>query len=358
MDTKPKRSPFAHLRRMARPVGSGLVGLALFVYALGLMKEGAEGLAPLLRDWLRVDGALDALGFGWLMAYVIQSGSPVAAAAMSLLSVEIFTPVQCYMAVAGSRIGAGLMVLQLGVIYTLRGHKSRKALSAGILSLLLTGSVMVVSLPLGLLALEAGWLAEISIPGMALFADVIDLLLKPVVAPLAGVLPGWALFALGVGVVTLSFQLIDRALNAVDLKTTTVGEANRLIYRPPVMFLLGFLVTLLTMSVSISLGILVPLSARGYVRRENMIPYVMGANISTLVDTLAAAALLGDPQGITVVLIHMLAGALISLLVIILVYTVYVRAISGALRWITRKRWHFAFFVGVIFLIPLFLILL
>ena len=348
----------SRMRRVARPVGLGFLGLALFVYSLGLMKEGAGGLAPLLRDWLRVEGALDSLGFGWLMAYVIQSGSPVAAAAMTLLRVDIFTPAQCYMAVAGSRIGAGLMVLQLGIVYALRGHEKRTALSAGILSLLLTSSVMVVSVPLGLFVLQAGWLAEISLPGVVHFADVMDLLLQPCITPISSVLPGWALFLLGVGVVTLSFQLIDRALGAIDLKTTTVGQPNSLIYRPPVMFLLGFLVTLVTMSVSISLGILVPLSARGYVRRENMIPYVLGANISTLIDTLAAAALLGDPRGMTIVLVHMLVGALTSLLIIGLAYPAYERAISRALRWVTHKRWHFALFVGIIFLIPLFLILL
>ncbi len=346
------------MMRIARPVGLGLLGLALFVFSLGLMKEGAGGLAPLLRDWLQVEGALDSLGFGWGMAYVIQSGSPVAAAAMTLLSVDIFTPVQCYMTVAGSRIGAGLMVLQLGIIYALRGHESRTALSAGILSLLLTSSIMVLSVPLGLVVLDAGWLAGVSIPGIENVADGIEVLLNPLLIPLAGVLPGWFLFVLGVGVVTLSFRLIDGALGAIDLKKTTVGQANSLIYRPTVMFLLGLVITLFTMSVSISLGILVPLSARGYVRRENMIPYVLGANISTLIDTLAAAALLGDPRGVTVVLVHMLAGTLVSLLVIGLAYSAYERAISQTLNWITRKRWHFGLFVGVIFLIPILLILL
>ena len=67
----------------------------------------------------------------------------------------------------------------------------------------------------------------------------------------------------------------------------------RILYRPVVTFLLGALVTLLTMSVSLSLSILVPLSMRGYVRRENVIPYVMGANITTFIDTL-----IGQSSGI------------------------------------------------------------
>ena len=54
----------------------------------------------------------------------------------------------------------------------------------------------------------------------------------------------------------------------------------------------GALVTLLTLSVSVSLSVLVPLNHRGYVRRENVIPYIMGAGITTFVDTLLAALLL------------------------------------------------------------------
>ncbi|MFP4345959.1 MAG: hypothetical protein ACLFU8_14785 [Anaerolineales bacterium] len=123
------------------------------------------------------------------------------------------------------------------------------------------------------------------------------------------------------------------------------------------MFILGLLVTLVTMSVSISLGILVPLSTRGYMRRENIIPYILGANISTLVDTLVAAALLGDPRGLAVVLAHMASGALVSLLVIILAYRPYERAVSHALTWITGRRLHFGLFIGVIFLAPIVLIL-
>ncbi|MFP4345958.1 MAG: hypothetical protein ACLFU8_14780 [Anaerolineales bacterium] len=116
------------------------------------------------------------------------------------------------MAVAGSRVGAGLMVLQLGLIYALRGHERRTALSAGVLSLLLTGSIMMISLPLGMLALEAGWLAGASIPAVEGTADGLNAFLAPLIAPLARALPGWGLFVLGVGIVTLSFRLIDGAL--------------------------------------------------------------------------------------------------------------------------------------------------
>jgi Na+/phosphate symporter len=117
-------------------------------------------------------------------------------------------------------------------------------------------------------------------------------------------------------------------------------------------------VTLLTLSVSVSIGILVPLSARGYVRRENIIPYILGANVSTMIDTLAAAVLLGTPQAVTVVVTHIMGAIIVSLPIVLLVYKPYGRLMSGTLEWTMKSRRNFALFLGAFFLIPIVLILM
>lgn len=341
-----------------RKPGLALAGFLLFVLALGLMKEGAKEMGPLLRGRLEITNAADSMGLGWLMAYLILSGSPVAAAAVAMLSAGALSLTQAFTMIAGSRLGASLIVLLVGFIYILRGHEQWTALTAGVLSLLLTGSIQLAALPMGLLVLGRGWLDTLSIPALEGVAIGVNMGLDPLVTPLAALLPGWMVFAVGVGLAMLSFRLFDRALPDMRLERTDLGQIPRLIYRPEVMFLLGLVVTLLTMSVSISVGILVPLSARGYIRRENIIPYIMGANISTLADTLLAAALLGNPQAVTVVITHMLCAAIFSLLLIMLAYRSYERAISSALTWTTRRRRNLLFFLGIIFVIPVVLVLL
>ena len=124
---------------------------------------------------------------------------------------------------------------------------------------------------------------------------------------MTGLLPAWAVFLVGLGISMVSFNLFDRCLPQATLKDSQVGWMSRLVYRPWVMFLLGCLITTISMSVSISLSILVPLSARGFVRRENVIPYIMGANITTFVDTLLAAVLLKNPEAFTIVLVVMVS---------------------------------------------------
>jgi len=338
--------------------GLALSGLLLFTLALGLMKEGAGGLAPLLGGHLEITNAADSMGFGWLMAYLVLSGSPVAAAAVALLSADALPSLHAFTMVAGSRLGASFIVLLVGFIYALRGHERWTALTAGVLSLLLTGSIQLLVLPMGLLILGRGWLNRLSLPALEKLAASVNRGLEPLIGPLAAFLPGWVLFVAGVGLVTLSFRLFDQALPQVRLEKTSFGQVPRLVYRPEVMFLMGLVITLVTMSVSISVGILVPLSTRGYMRRENIIPYILGANVSTLADTLVAAALLGDPRAVTVVVTHIACAAIVSLPLIVLAYRPYERAVSDTLAWITRRRRNFALFLGVIFVVPVALILL
>ena len=71
---------------------------------------------------------------------------------------------------------------------------------------------------------------------------------------------------------------------------------------------------------SVSLSLLVPLSARGYVRRENLIPYIMGANITTFIDTLLAALLINNPMGFTIVLVQMITATFASLVILIFIF--------------------------------------
>jgi sodium-dependent phosphate cotransporter len=123
------------------------------------------------------------------------------------------------------------------------------------------------------------------------------------------------------------------------------------------MFILGALVTLISMSVSLSLSILVPLSARGFVRRENVIPYIMGANITTFIDTLLAAVLLGSPAAFTVVLVEMLSVAVVSVVILAFFYRGYLHAMLRFVTWVTTSNRNLALFMVGIFVVPIVLML-
>ena len=254
----------------AKHIAYGVSGILLFAFALGVMKTGAATLTPFIREQLDVNNAWDSLGLGWLMAWIVQSGSPVAALAMAMLSAKTLSALQGFTMIAGSRLGASFVVLQLGFLYALQEEDRRKSLVTGVLSLLLTASILVISMPLGIALLESGRFDNLQLPILMHFGGIVGGGLDALIAPLEAILPGWLLFALGVALVVAGFKLFDMALPDINLEHTNFGQINRIVYRPPFMFLMGLLLTFITMSVSISVGILVPLSVRGYLRRENI----------------------------------------------------------------------------------------
>jgi solute carrier family 34 (sodium-dependent phosphate cotransporter) len=348
--------------RLARDIlarlGWFILSLAAFTLALMLLKDGARSLTPVIRGVFSVNSPLSALGFGSLFAALVLSGSPVAATALTLLDAQVLTPLETFAMIAGSRQGAAFIVLVIGFVYMLRGHQREGSLGAGLLSLLVTQTTYILVIPLGAWLLHLGMFSGMRFNPHGDLLSIVDLAFAPVSAALTGWLPQWGLFIIGFIVILVSFSLFDRALPSLHLEATEVGQINRLLYRPLVTFLLGALLTCLTMSVSLSLSLLVPLSVRGYIRQENAIPYIMGANITTFIDTLFAGALLGSQSAVAVVLIQMVSVAVVSVVILLLGYRSYERALGQLVRLISTKRRFLVGYLAISFGIPLALLLI
>ncbi len=358
VEPKPVRRIVAtRLRQRLVKVGLFVISLYLFVLAIVLMKEGAHSAVPLVRDGLAVDSIANCLGFGWLFAYLIMSGSPVAAAALTLFDASVVDRLGAFAMIAGSRLGAGFIVLLIGFLYVLRGRDRATSLSMGLLSLLVTATTYLPGLVPGILILETGLLDRVQLRSGALLQSITDATVAPLANVATDLLPEWAVFLVGLGVVLLSFSLFDRCLPQMTIKESQMGWMSRLVYRPWVMFALGALITLMSMSVSLSLSILVPLSTRGFVRRENVIPYIMGANVTTFVDTLLAAVLLNNSDAFTIVLVGMLVTIAMSILVILAFYRSYQRWLLHFVERVTASSRNLAIGMFFVVAIPIALIL-
>jgi Na+/phosphate symporter len=348
-------------RTAVRRVGKVLlfvVSLFLFILAITLMKEGARELAPLVRDRFHVTNPLNSLGFGWIFAYMVMSGSPVAAATLTFFDAGVIDQLGAFTMITGSRLGASFIVLFIGFIYVLRGRNRSTSLSMGLLSLIVTGTTYLVAMGVGLLLLESGSLDAAQLRSGALLTSATDLVFDPITAFFLSFLPRWSLFLAGFVIILISFNLFDKCLPQMSLKESQVGRMSRLVYQPWVMFLLGATITLISMSVSVSLSILVPLSERGFIRRENVIPYIMGANITTFVDTLLAAVLLNNPQAFTVVLAEMLSITIVSVIILALFFRFYETAMLDLVNRITGSNRNLTFFMVVILIVPVILLVL
>ena len=334
--------------------GYAVAGLALFIFALELLKKGAGGLKPVLNG-VSADGVLNLLGFGWAGAYAVMSGSPVAAISLSLFAGGTISDVEAFAMINGTRLGASFIVLFVGFLLYVFRRRSADGLYIGVVALLTAFTLWLPVLPIGILALRSGWFdsVELSTPGA--ITSFVDVVFDPAVNYAADHLPRLALFGLGIGLLLGAFTVFDRALPNLEQPSLRVERIRDWIHNPIAMFLLGLAITAMTLSVSLSLTLLIPLSLKGYIRRDGIIPYVMGANISTWVDTLVAALLLDSPRAFTIVFTEMVIGASISLFVLVFLYRPYSRIILATAHRVTQSRRGFALFLGAIFVVPLVL---
>jgi Na+/phosphate symporter len=288
----------------------------------------------------------------------VLSGSPVAAIALSLFSQGVLSDTETFAMINGSRLGASFIVLFVGFLYWVRGRRNPDGLYIGVVALLTAFSLWGPVIPLGQLILREGWFDSVRFGSPGALTSVVDVVYDPMVTRLDAHLPRLAMFAMGVGVLLLSFSIFDRVLPNLDQPGERFERASAFLHQRYLMFVFGVLVTLMTLSVSLSLTILVPLTLKNYVKRDNIIPYVMGANIATWIDTLFAALLLDTPRAFTIVFVEMVTGAAVSLIVLVFFYEPYKRGILRLAHLAVRDRRGFAVFLGAVLVVPAILLVI
>ncbi|MFC6863063.1 sodium:phosphate symporter [Halomicroarcula sp. GCM10025817] len=332
---------------------TGVGPVVLFLFAVQLLGTATESAQPVLEAVLvRVlvaDAA--ALGLSWLGAYVLANGSVVAALALSLFTVDVLSPAQLFLMVAGSRLGAAAIVVFIGALdYVQKERYSlRKSVSMGTLAFLLTLSIYLPATVVGYLTLPVlrgpfrtvGQHWTVGLRPLSLF-EPLTVTITTTIGPGPAVL-------VAVGLLFGSLKLFDRLLAGVDTSTLRRRFFSHF-RRTWVSFAIGLVITGVTTSVAFSLGVIVPLYNREYIERDELIPYVLGANLGTLFDTLLVAAVLESSVGFAVVLV-LLATATALTLGALAVHDTYAR-IVGAIddRVLEDRRAFVAVVLAFVFL--------
>ncbi|HSL14892.1 MAG TPA: hypothetical protein VK962_01320, partial [Actinomycetota bacterium] len=187
-----------------------VVALFLFVLAIQVMKEGAKALGPTFRDSPLFSNAYSTLGAGWLGAYVVLSGSPIAAVALALFNGEALTKLQTFSMLSGSRLGASFVVLLVGFLYALRnrGANRSESVGMGILALALTAVVYLPGMAIAYWVMKSGALDGISWHASKDVLGVVDYIWGPAL-DLMGRMPGWMELPVGLGLLLVSFKFLD-----------------------------------------------------------------------------------------------------------------------------------------------------
>jgi Na+/phosphate symporter len=330
------------------------LALFMFVLAIQMMKTGAKALAPTLHvtKW----NALATLGLGTLLAYLFLSGKPVTATALALFTAGGLTKLQTFTMISGGRLGAAFIVLLIGFLYARRGGDRRDTIGVGVLALSLTAVVYIPAMMLGYGLLKSGALNGIHLTSTPL-QQTIDVIYSPIVDQLAAVLPDWLLLPLGGAIIVLAIRYLDGLLPEVEDPERIEKKSHGLRSRWP-MFFMGFFITLVTISVSVALTLLVPLTVKGQVSRRQAVPYILGANVATMIDNLIISIVTGNPVGVQIVLAEFFAVALVTAALLAFVYQPLARGVIAIDDWVVDKNSHLWAFMLTLFVLPALVIAL
>ncbi|XGI83492.1 sodium:phosphate symporter [Halorutilales archaeon Cl-col2-1] len=336
--------------------------VALFVFSVQLLGGATQSLAPVIESILEevVTGDGSALGLGWIASYLIANGSVVAAVAVSFVSVDLLTPSQTYLMVAGSRLGgAGIVMVIGGVDYLLdRQHPFGESVSLGSLSFVLTYSVYLPATVLGYLGkdslypvFETGVSSGYAYLGGGLSVSPFRYLIRLSLEFFGG----FASAVLAVFLLFGSLRILDSLSETIDINLFRKNYLDHLRNRW-LWLLFGLIVTAVTASVAFSIGITVPFYNRGYVKRKEMVPYILGANISTLFDTFVASLALTSPKGTTVI-VYLFAVSTVVTVGILVFYDSYYAGVEYVHDRLVEDTRFLAGFLVVILGLPLGLLL-
>ncbi|MDP9118736.1 MAG: hypothetical protein M3M93_00465 [Actinomycetota bacterium] len=331
-----------------------LPAMYLFILAVQIMKTGAAAIGPDIQGQFPFANGISTLGFGWLGAYLVLSGSPVAATAISLFGAGTLTKLQTFTMLSGSRLGASFIVLLTGFLYAARNrHDPNRGepIGMGIQAMTMTALVYLPGMMIGYGIIRSGLLDGLNLHASGSLEAALSVAWGPVLDVIENLVPSGFLFLIGLLVILVSFKVLDHVLPQVNSDTTAAKRASWM-RRPWTMFALGCIVATLTLSVSVALTVLIPLAVKGYVRRDEALPYIMGANITTLADTLVVAMLQRDPAAAQIVLAEAIGVTIVSLAILAFWYQPVKRSVIRLDDYLVGSTRRMAIFVGILVVLP------
>ena len=331
-----------------------LPAMYLFILAVQIMKTGAAAIGPDIQGQFPFANGISTLGFGWLGAYFVLSGSPVAATAISLFGAGTLTKLQTFTMLSGSRLGASFIVLLTGFLYAARNrHDPNRGepIGMGIQAMTMTALVYLPGMMIGYGIIRSGLLDGLNLHASGSLEAALSVAWGPVLDVIENLVPSGFLFLIGLLVILVSFKVLDHVLPQVNSDTTAAKRASWM-RRPWTMFALGCIVATLTLSVSVALTVLIPLAVKGYVRRDEALPYIMGANITTLADTLVVAMLQRDPAAAQIVLAEAIGVTIVSLAILAFWYQPVKRSVIRLDDYLVGSTRRMAIFVGILVVLP------
>ena len=314
----------------------------LFLVSIKLLGAGFEALGgdftSLLQNTVR--SPFVGLAMGVLVTSVVQSSSVTIATVIAMVGAGQLPVQMAVPMIMGANIGTTITNTLVSMAHVPHRPEFRRAVATATLHDFFNICCVVILFPL---ELATRWLERVAtfLTGMltgvetGTMPDPFGFFIKPVVHLISGVAErvvgalspageasartvGLVLILVALGILFGSLTLLVRSLRHL-LSERMEGILDRYLLASTGRALaLGFVITALFQSSSVTTSLMVPLGAAGLLSTQQVFPYMMGANLGTTIKATVAALATGRPEALTVALVHLLFnGAGVGLMLLI-----------------------------------------
>lgn len=292
-----------------------IIFLYLFLFSISLMgaslKMFGKGFAETLIATTSVP--LVGLFIGVLATSLIQSSSSTTAIVVGMVGGGVLTVPNAIPIIMGANIGTSVTNTLVSLAHINRSLEFRRSFSASTVHDFFNLLAVLVIFPLQIstdfLGLTATFFAgQFQNAGGVKLFNPVKAATKPLVNLLAqwiGQYP-WILLALSLILLLLSLKFMVGALRVLVVRKAEVWF-DRVLFRTAIRaFVVGFLLTILAQSSSITTSLIIPMAGAGILTLEQIFPYTLGANVGTTFTAILAALAIASPNALVVAFVHLL----------------------------------------------------
>lgn len=250
---------------------------------------------------------------GILATSIVQSSSMVTSLTVGLVAAGGLDVAQAVPIIMGSNMGTSVTNALVAAGQINKPEEFRRAFAAAVVDDFFEICSIVILLPLQLafnvLGASAAFMSKqfAHIGGLHTF-DPLNAIIDPVVELIIDLIfeSGLVLLILALALLFLSLSYLVKTL-----KRRLIGRIERFFSK--VLFktasramALGFALTALLQSSSITTSLAVPLAGAGFLTLKQVFPYALGANVGTTLTAIFAALVTGHEAAVTVAFAHLL----------------------------------------------------
>ncbi|MBS3073194.1 hypothetical protein J4465_00130 [Candidatus Pacearchaeota archaeon] len=272
-----------------------LLFLYLFIFSLVLIKfsftEVGEYILQITRDNI---SEINALGFGWLLALIMQSSGAATSALLAMNFAGIIGPIVLIYMVIGTRIGTTLTALFVSLFISAKRRDFRHGFEIGLANLVYALPIAIFMFLLeyffSFFSKMGNYFIVLGVPFKITFIENITMPLIKLIT----FIPEYLLAFLGIFLLIFSLKKMPVFMMRLWGEDYIRKKINKYFKKKHFSFFIGFLIAVFLTSTSITIALLIPLIISRIINLKKVIPYIIGTNLGGVVDAIIGGLVIGE----------------------------------------------------------------